>query len=381
MNRTAVLSLAAMLAACGHESKEPAKKAPQDAPAVVVKAFEVKESEWPELYQATGTVRARATGSVSSRVMAYVREVRAQTGDRVAAGQTLVVLDSRDFDVAQSQAQAAEREARAALGEVENSTAAAKAQLELAEVSFRRMKDLHDKKSVSNQEFDEAAARRDVARANFEATRSRRAQVEEKIRQAGEGLKSADIMRGYAVLVAPFAGIITERRVEPGNLAAPGAPLLTIEGAGAYRLEAEVEESRAALVRAGVPVEVTIEALNQTLATRVSEIVPAVDAASRTFIARINLPGSLPLRAGMFGRAGFRLGGRKVLAIPVMALAAEGQVESVLVAEQGRARKRLVTTGARSGDQAEILSGLHAGDSIIVPPRAAEDGARVEVRP
>lgn len=188
-------------------------------------------------------------------------------------------------------------------------------------------------------------------------------------------------MRGYTTLVAPFAGIVTERKVEPGNLAAPGAPLLTIEGAGAYRLEAEIEESRAASVRAGTPVEVTIEALNQTLQTRVSEIVPAVDAASRTFIARINLPGNLPLRAGMYGRAGFKFGSRRVLAVPASAIVRDGQVESVFVAEDGRARKRLLTAGMRNGDQIEILSGLRAGVKVIAPPGSLEDGARVEVRP
>ncbi len=381
MKRTAVVSLSLLLAACGHQSPELKKKAAQEAPPVLVKAQSLAETEWPELYQATGTVRARVTGAVSSRVMAYVREVRAQTGDRVAAGQTLIVLDSRDFDVAQSQAQGAQREAKAALAEVDNASAAAKAQLDLAEATFRRMKDLHDKKSISNQEFDEASAKLQMARSNYEATRSRRTQVEEKIQQTGEGVKSAEIMRGYAILTAPFAGIVTERRVEPGNLAAPGAPLLTIEGAGAYRLEAEIEESRAATVRAGTPVEVTLEALGQTLQTRVSEIVPAFDAASRTFTARINLPANLPLRAGMFGRAGFRLAARKVLAVPFAALAREGQMESVFVAEDGRARKRLLTTGARSGDQVEVLSGLKPGDRVLLTPGLIEDGARVEVRP
>lgn len=374
------LGLMILMAACGHK-EEPARKQAPQSPPVAVKAVTITESEWPEQYEATGSVRARVTGVVSSRVMAYVREVRAQTGDRVSAGQTLVVLDSRDLDTAQAQAQASGREARAALAEVENSIAAAKAQLDLAEATHRRMKHLHDKKSVSSQELDEAIARLQVARSNQEALRSRRAQVEEKIRQTEEAVKSAQIMSGYAAIAAPFAGIVTERKVEPGNLAAPGAPLLILEQAGAYRMEAEVEESKTPLVRAGTPVEVRLEALGRSVPARVTEIVPSVDAASRTFVARIDLPGNLPLRSGMFGRAVFAQGARKALAIPAAALVRDGQLESVFVVDQRRARKRLVTTGTRSADQVEALSGLGAGEQVILSPRGVEDGAAVEVRP
>lgn len=380
--RTAIFSLLLLLTACGgHESEAKKKAAPEAAP-VSVQTVEAAQTQWPETYQATGSVKARVSGAVASRVMAYVREVRAQTGDRVSQGQTLVVLDSRDLDTAHAQAEAAQREARAALSEVDNSSAAAKAQLDLAEATFRRMKDLFDKKSVSNQEFDESSAKLQMARSNYEATRSRRTQVEEKIRQAGEAINSAGIMRGYATIQAPFSGIVTERRVEPGNLATPGAPLMMIEQAGAYRLEAEVEESRMPMVRAGTPVGVSLEALDRQVSARVSEIVPAVDPASRTFIARINLPPGLALRSGMFGRASFQFGTRNVLSVPAAAVHSAGQVESVFVAEEGRARRRLVTMGAKSDASIEILSGLRAGDKVIHPvPASLEDGARVEVRP
>jgi RND family efflux transporter MFP subunit len=380
--RTAIFSLLLLLTACGGHESEAKKKATPEAAAVAVQTAEAAESEWPETYQATGTVRARVSGAVASRVMAYVREVRAQVGDRVSLGQSLIVLDSRDMDAAYAQAEAAQREARAALNEVDNASSAAKAQLDLAETTFRRMKDLYGKKSISSQEFDEASAKLQMAKSNFEATRAKRTQVEEKIRQAGEGINSAGILRGYATIQAPFAGIVTERRVEPGNLATPGAPLLMIEQAGAYRLEAEVEESRMSVVRAGTPVGVTLEALDRELSARVSEVVPAVDPASRTFVARINLPANLALRTGMYGRASFRFGSRKVLAVSAGAVQKMGQVESVFVVEDGRARRRLVTTGAKSGSQLEILSGLRPGERIVQPvPATLEDGGRVEVRP
>jgi len=143
-----------------------------------------------------------------------------------------------------------------------------------------------------------------------------------------------------------------------------------------------VEESRIGNVRVGQPVTVALDSLDKTLAARVSEIVPAVDATSRTFVVKIDLAGVPQLRSGLFGRARFPLGSRKVLTIPAPALVERGQVQSVYVVEDGRARNRIITTGAREGDQLEVLSGLSASEKIVSPvPPALVDGARVEVRP
>ena len=116
--------------------------------------------------------------------------------------------------------------------------------LDLAQTTFKRIQDLAEKKSVSSQEFDEASARLKAAQAAYQMAVSRRAQVQSRIEQAVAGQRSARIMRDYAQIAAPFAGVVTARSVEPGALASPGVPLLTIEREGSYRLEASVEESR-----------------------------------------------------------------------------------------------------------------------------------------
>ena len=118
------------------------------------------------------------------------------------------------------------------------------------------MKNLHDKKSISEQEFDEVSAKKKMAEANYEMALSKREQLKEKIEQVQEGVVSADVMKSYSEITAPFAGTVTNKMVEPGNLTAPGAPLLTIEQAGTYRLEAALEESRLPTVRVGQGVTV-----------------------------------------------------------------------------------------------------------------------------
>jgi RND family efflux transporter MFP subunit len=314
--------------------------------------------------------------------MGYVREVKVQTGDRVQAGQLLVEIDARDLDTQIRQAEAARNEARDGANEVSNAIASAKANLELASATFKRMEELFHKKSISNQEFDEASARLKVARAGYDSALSKQQQVKSKIQQADEAVQSAKIMRGYAKLHAPFAGVVTERKVEPGSLAAPGTPLLVIEQAGGYRLETAIEESRRPLIRTGTPVTVDLDALQKSVNARVSEIVPAMDAASRAFTVKIDLPYMPQMQSGMFGRAKFSLGEAKpIIAIPAGAVQEQGQVASVLIPDQGVAHGRLVTLGQRNGERIEVLSGISAGEKVVFPrPVNVSDGVRVEVR-
>lgn len=367
------------LVGCGGAREQAAKD--REDPPMIVSTIPVTTSEWKETYEAVGTVRARMATTISSRVMAYVREVKAQTGDRVAAGQVLVVLDARDVDVALRQANSALAEARSAVPESDGAIATAAAQLELAETTLRRMRELLEKRSVSQQEYDEAAARVKVAQAGRNMAEARRRQLSEKIHQAEQAVEQAAVTRDYTEIKAPFAARVTARRAEPGTVASPGAPLLDIEQEGSYRLEVSVEESRLGTIRRGDTVAVALDALEHPLAGGVSEIVPAVDAASRAFLVKIDLPRQATLRGGLFGRARFPAGTRRAIAIPRNSVIAQGQVQSVMVADAGRARARLVTVGAANGDSVEVLSGLREGDKLVYPvPAGLRDGARVEVR-
>jgi len=369
----------AVLSGCG--GVETHTRAASERPAISVRGATVCREEWPDAYEAAGTVRARSAAVISSKVMAYVRQVAVQAGDRVAEGQELITLDAQDLDANVRRAEAAEAEVRGAFPEADNGVAGAKANLDLAQSTFQRMQELASKKSISNQEFDEASARSKSARAGYDMARARRSQLDSKLAQAGQEVRAARILQDYARIRAPFAGVVTARSVEPGNLAAPGAPLLTVEREGAYRLEASVDESRLPFVKTGQSVEVSVEALDRRLAARVSEIVPAVDAASRAYIVRIDLPALPNLRSGMFGRAWFPVAARNVVAIPAAAAVERGQLQSVFVVEEGVARNRLITIGRRRPAALEVLSGLSEGEKIVSPvPPGLADGARVEVR-
>jgi len=376
-----VPSLALLLAGCGGIARERDASAASVSAPVQVSVVQATAQQWPSVYEATGTVRARFSTVISSKWMGYVREVKVQPGDRVREGQSLVILDARDLDAAAGSARAGREEVRNAIPEADSAVAAAKAHLDLVEVTYKRMKQLYEKTSISDQEFDEASAKLKAAQAELAMAQARRAQLDQKLAQAEQEVRAAEVSRSYAEVNAPVGGIVTAKSVDPGNLAAPGTALMTIESGG-YRLEASVEESKISSIRTGQAVSAAIDGIERVFGARVSEIVPAVDPASRAYTVKIDLPAIPRLQSGTFGRARFQLGSRQVLAIPAAAVTERGQLQSVFVADNGVARTRLVTVGEKTKDQVEVLSGLSAGDSVIFPITAGiGDGSRVEVRP
>ncbi|MBZ5675688.1 MAG: efflux RND transporter periplasmic adaptor subunit [Acidobacteriia bacterium] len=373
-----LIPFALWLAGC---SESPREVASSRTPPVAVSVVTVAEQPWPSIYEATGTVRARTSAVIAAKLLGYVREVKVQAGDRVQAGQLLITLDARDLDVNSRKAEAALDEVRSAIPEADHAVAGAKVNLDLAQTTFNRMQELWSKTSISNQEFDESSAKLKTAQAAYEMARARRAQLDTQAARVQQDIRATEVARSYAEITAPFAGVVTAKSVDPGALAVPGAPLLTIEREGAYRLETSVEESRLPAIRVGQPVSVKLDGVDRTIDARVSEIVPAVDAASRSYTVKIDLPAVAALRSGAFGRASFSLGSRSALAIPAGAVTERGQLQSVMVAENGVAHTRLITVGQKSKDQVEVLSGLAAGENVILPvPPGLSDGAAVEIR-
>jgi RND family efflux transporter MFP subunit len=380
LSLSTVLFAGLLLSGCGSEIRTQAA-GNATAPAIRVTTAPVEMQDWGGKSEATGTVRARTAAVLSSRVSGYVREVAVRVGEHVREGQRLIELDAKELDVAVRRAEAAEAEVRSSIPEAESGVAAAKANLDMAQTTFRRMESLAAQRSISNQELDEASARLKSAQAGYEMARARRVQLDSRMAQMEQEIRGARIQRGYTAILAPFAGIVTERRIEPGSLATPGAPLLTVERDNGLRLEAPVDESHAGPVKLGESVEVAIDALDRRVSGRVTEIEPSVDAASRAYVVKIELPALTNLRSGMFGRAWFRGATQQAVTVPAAALVSRGQLQTVFVVENGVARDRLITLGERSAGRVAVLSGLHAGETVVSPPPVGlADGARVEVR-
>jgi RND family efflux transporter MFP subunit len=200
--------------------------------------------------------------------------------------------------------------------------------------------------------------------------------------QQGEGAASAaSSVAGESKVTAPFAGRVAARLVEPGDLAAPGRPLVTVESATGRRLVASVPASTATAsgLAIGRSLTVRVDGIAAELEGRVVEMSPGADPSSHTFTATIELSGST-VPTGLTGRAFLDLKKRRAVLVPAGAVVLAGGVSMVAVRDsEGKARSIAVTTGSSASGKVEILSGLSGGETVLVgllalPP----DGALVQ---
>ncbi|RPJ73163.1 MAG: HlyD family efflux transporter periplasmic adaptor subunit, partial [Acidobacteria bacterium] len=348
------------LFACGKEAAEPPKAAEppvvRDATVATVAAAELEEAS-----QVTGTVRSRTTTTLSSKIVGRILALHVREGSMVQAGQLLIELDDQDFAAQTRRAEAGLREAEAAMEEVERGMAAAaagqaaaEAQRDLAASTLVRYQRLMDRKAVAPQEYDQVAAQQKAAAATVDraiaegqAIQSKRAQVLARIETARTEIASTQVMRGHAKIAAPFAGIVTTKHAERGGLAAPGAPVLTVEDNRRYWLEIAVPDSQVGGLKRSQSLRVAVEGAGVSGSATISEIVPTADQATRTTLVRLDLPASPQLRSGLFGRAWIPAGRRHAIQVAREAVVERGQLQGVYVVGQDDvARFRLIRTGA-----------------------------------
>lgn len=313
-----------------------------------------------DVVEAVGTLRAAATSQLAAQMMGNIVEIRVREGDRVQRGQLLAVIDNAQPRAALDRATAADL-----AGQQEIS--AAESDLNLAEATFKRYQTLYDRKSVSPQEFDEIKARYQAAQARREMARAGQAQTK-------AALQAARTAFSYAHIVAPFDGLVTERKADVGTLASPGMPVFTVEDLRRYRLEATVNETDLRFVRQGQQVSVSIDAIQgRELKGKVVEIVPAADPGSRSFLVKVELPSDPALRSGLFGRVHITRGERTALLVPRKAIVERGQLQGIYVLDQNRiAGLRYITLGKSSAEQVEVLAGLQPGEMLIGDPGGRE---------
>jgi len=306
----------------------------------------------PLFHEATATVVAETESMISSRIMGPVAVIAVKEGDTVKAGQLLLVIDSEDISKKVSGAEAAHREAIQALS-------AAEQNMILAETTYTRFKNLYDEKALSLQELDKIETQKKVAAIEY-------GRINEMVKQAEAGLAEAKVFLGYREIVSPVNGRVTKKFIDPGTMAMPGMPLLSIEDTSRYRLEAEIDESLAGQVITGTDVDVEINALNLSLKGKISEIVRAVDPRSRTFKVFITLPAETNLQSGLYARVKIAVGQKEIILVPGKAVVSKGQLTGVYAVNPDNIiTYRLVRPGREYGEKVEILSGLKSGDTII----------------
>lgn len=367
------------LAACQAPADKPAEPV---AAAVAASLGRVEAVDWPSTYEAGGVVRARQVAVVSSRVVAPVVEVLVRAGDRVRRGQVLVRLDAREVGAQATRASASATGMRLSLEAAQAERRSVESAVVLARVTHDRVKGLLEKNSATAQELDQAVAALAGAEARLAGATARVAEAEAGLAAAKAGEESASVGASYAVLTAPFDGLVSNRQVDPGSMAAPGVPLLTIEDTSAYRLEVRVDESRAHHVAPGTAAEVRIDRggadAESWVPARVVEV-ESVNPTLHSFVVKLDLPKSTDVRSGVFGRARVIGPSERVLAVPGAAVVRRGQLTLAFVVDaEGAARLRMLSPGRERQGRIEVLAGLKDGDRVVLaPPDAIADGTPI----
>jgi multidrug efflux pump subunit AcrA (membrane-fusion protein) len=363
-----------VLSACSNGAKSASADA---APPIPVTVAHVAMADIADTFEAGGVVQARTTATIMARILAPVREVRVKPGDRVRAGQVLIVLDGRDLAAHARSASAATLAADQGVTAAASEQQGADAALALARATHERIAALHVKRSATAQELDDATGALRAAEARAAGAAARAQAAGSGVEGARAASEAAETTASFALITAPFDAVVSEKMVEPGNMASPGTPLMRVEDTRGFRLDVRADESRIGHIAVGAAVSVSVDSgtggTPTTLSGTVAEIGRAVDADARAFLVKITLPDTTGLRSGTFGRAHFSGHGRRTLTVPANALVHRGQLTSVLVVEKEIARVRLVSVSGT-----EVLAGLSEGEVVIVAaPPTVTDGSRV----
>jgi membrane fusion protein (multidrug efflux system) len=291
-----------------------------------------------------GILEPLRTVGVNSQMAGALLSVNVEEGNFVRAGQTLAQIDARD---------------------VEAQIKSAMAALELAESTAKRSDELWKQRIITALEYE-----RD--RANLASAQA--------------SLDQLKIRSGYAIVKAPISGVITEKRLESGDIVSPQTRLFSVADMSMLVSRVMVSELDVPLLQPGASVDVSVDALGGgRVPGRIRRVFPAADSATRLVPIEVALSGSAlsQLRPGFTIRATFRLGSRdNALLIPTRAVMGPQGARSVVTVREGKSERRLVRVGPDIDGKIEVLEGLALGDTVIVAGQALlRDGSTVRIVP
>lgn len=324
-----------------HEKIPPEQKELEKEKVGNRKVIEAKQEGKQNYLPVVGTIQPSRKTEISSQLLAVIREVKPRVGDRIKEGELVIILDDREL-IAQ------QREALAALSSAEADLVGRKA-------NYDRVAEGPRASGISADEFTRIETAYRV--------------TEALVKRSKETVNRIEVQLSYAKILAPGSGVVAERLVEPGYLASPGRPLLTIYDPNDLELHIYVPESIAWTLSVGKSIPVKIESNDWESNLVVKEIAPQALPNSRSVLMKLSIPSSagINLKPGMFGRAMIPLNETAPIVVPIEAIRQQGQLEMVdVVDDQGYLNRRFVRIGKIENGQAEILSGLKAGEKIAL---------------
>jgi membrane fusion protein (multidrug efflux system) len=397
----AMLALVAGLAsACGTAKGEPAKS---DTPAAMtVSVAAATEQPITRFLKVTGTLAAEEQAEVAAEVQGRVIATPVERGTRVAVGADLIRVSPAEAQAqaTEAEANAAQLEGRLGLRSAEGPGASgesaefdidrvpevanARAQLTLAQGDFDRAKMLHEKKLLSQADFDQKSAQAEVARRQFEIARNGANQQYQALLAARARVALARKALADTVVRSPFAGVVGERLVSVGDYVTRGTKVASVLRTNPLRVQLTVPEQYSAEVAVGRSVSFEVDASpGQKFTGQVRYVSPALEANSRTLVVEAVVPNDAgALKPGSFATALIEQANRSPgVLTPAAAVRTVAGTSRVFVVAGEKAEERIVTIGQPVGDLIEITSGLKAGENVATSGVAQlADGVRVAAK-
>jgi RND family efflux transporter MFP subunit len=352
-----ILSVFFFLISCGKEKEI----STNNEAAIPVKISGITADNTNSFVTASGKIEAENSANVSTRMMGYVTKVNVKVGQKVSAGQLLVSINNADLQAKKAQVDASILQATAAFNN--------------AKKDYERFTALFNQQSASQKELDDMTSRYEIAKAGLEGAKQMRNEVLAQF--------------SYSNITAPFAGEVTNTFIKEGDMANPGMPLVSVEGASHLQVTAMVSESDITSIKNGMAAKVLVKSTNESLTGTVSEVSLSAKNTGGQYLVKINLGKTdAKVLSGMFVNVQFPLANKTKTAttdtvlVPESALVHQGQLTGIYTIGTGNiAILRWLRIGKTFGNQVEVLSGLTATESYILSADGKlYNGAKVSIQ-
>ena len=381
-----------VLAGCGKAEASKAKRAAPESETRTVRVVTAVEKETERTSFANGVLAAKDQAALSVKVSGRLEEIPVDVGTAVKRGDTIALVQKRDYELEALQAKAAVSAARALLGlplegtddtiEVKDSSLVkeARASLEEQGKNRERIKKLNDQGILSESELETAEAAYQVAVNKYQAALQETNNRKAILAQRRAELNIAEQKLADTVVRAPFEGVIQERRASPGEYLMEGAPIATVVRIHPIRLRLEVPERESISVQKGQRLRFRVDGDTNVYTGEVDRVSPAISADNRMLQVEADIANENGrLRPGGFVRGEIATASVKALMVPRNTIVMFAGVEKIFVYKDGQADERRVTTGPIKGNEVEILKGVKAGERLILDPGQMRAGQAVRI--
>lgn len=325
--------------------KEATETLPTEKP-IVVKVSGISAGTNSSFVSASGKIEAENSANLSTRMMGFVTKLHVQVGQKVTSGQLIVSINNTDLQAKKAQVDASILQATAAYNN--------------AKKDYDRFTNLFKQQSASQKELDDMTARYEMAKASLQGAKQMRNEVVAQF--------------SYANITAPFSGVVTNTFVKEGDMANPGMPLVSIEGASKLQVTAMVSENDITAIRNGMLVDILVKSNATALKGKVTEVSASAKNTGGQYLVKINLePTKAKVLSGMFVNVQFPAESKtpsstnERMLVPESALVHQGQLTGIYTIGNGNvAILRWLRVGKKLGNQVEVLSGLSVKEQYVV---------------